>query len=246
MSNYPAARSGRRTSPIDEGNLNRSFPGDPRGSITQMIAHLIEEELVPNVDLLIDLHSGGSSLMYLPSTQVLLQDDGTISLAEKELADAYGAPFNHVLHEEGDDHSAEAARRKGKLLLCSEFGGGGTVTPDILKICEDGLLRALHAFNLLTALPDGLSPPQVPRYLEIKGDEHYIYASEDGLHEPLVELDEEVHASDAAGVIHFPETPQREPQIEYFQSDGIVVCKRVPGRSERGDCLFHLASDWPE
>ena len=66
-----------------------------------MIAHLIEEELVPNVDLLIDLHSGGSSLMYLPSTQVLLQDDGTISPAEKELADAYGAPFNHVLHEEG-------------------------------------------------------------------------------------------------------------------------------------------------
>ena len=29
MSNYPAAKAGRRTSPIDEGNLNRNFPGDP-------------------------------------------------------------------------------------------------------------------------------------------------------------------------------------------------------------------------
>ena len=68
MSNYPAARPGRRTSPIDEGNLNRNFPGDLRGTITQMIAHMIEEELLPEVHLLVDLHSGGSSLMYLPST----------------------------------------------------------------------------------------------------------------------------------------------------------------------------------
>ena len=68
MSNYPAARPGRRTSPIDEGNLNRNFPGDLRGTITQMIAHMIEEELLPKVHLLVDLHSGGSSLMYLPST----------------------------------------------------------------------------------------------------------------------------------------------------------------------------------
>ena len=244
MSNYPAARSGRRTSPIDEGNLNRSFPGDLHGTITQMTAHMIETELLPNADLLIDLHSGGSSLMYLPSTQVLLQEDGTISSVEKRMADAYGAPFNHVLHEEGDDHSAEAARRNGKFLLSSEFGGGGTVTPEILKICHDGLLRALHAFDLLTALPDGLIPAQVPRYLEIRGDEHYVYASEDGLYEPLVELGDEVKAGDAAGAIHFPETPLRVPRVEYFRSNGVVVCKRIPGRSERGDCLFQLAIDW--
>ena len=35
MANYPAARAGRRTSPIDEGNLNRSFPGDPNVRVSQ-------------------------------------------------------------------------------------------------------------------------------------------------------------------------------------------------------------------
>ncbi len=30
--NFPAAMEGRRTSPIDEGNLNRSFPGDAEGT----------------------------------------------------------------------------------------------------------------------------------------------------------------------------------------------------------------------
>jgi hypothetical protein len=32
--------------------------------------------------------------------------------------------------------------------------------------------------------------------------------------------------------------------VEHFKADGLVVCKRVPGRTERGDCLFHLAADW--
>src|SRR6185437_5134488 len=65
--NYPAAMAGLRTSPIDQGNLNRLFPGDANGTITQQIAYYIEEELIPMADIVCDLHSGGSSLMYVPS-----------------------------------------------------------------------------------------------------------------------------------------------------------------------------------
>ena len=36
--NYPAFRAGTRTSPIDKGNLNRSFPGRPDGTVTEKIA----------------------------------------------------------------------------------------------------------------------------------------------------------------------------------------------------------------
>jgi len=39
MANAPAAGAGLRTSPIDAGNLNRSFPGQVRGTPTQLIAH---------------------------------------------------------------------------------------------------------------------------------------------------------------------------------------------------------------
>lgn len=65
--NYPAAVAGTRTSPIDEGNLNRSFPGDPDGGVTAQIAWYIENILLPQCDYVFDLHSGGSSLMYIPS-----------------------------------------------------------------------------------------------------------------------------------------------------------------------------------
>jgi len=63
MMNFPAAQAGMRTSPIDEGNLNRTFPGDPDGRPTAMIAHYVESVLMPEVDAVIDLHSGGSSLI---------------------------------------------------------------------------------------------------------------------------------------------------------------------------------------
>nr|WP_255564131.1 succinylglutamate desuccinylase/aspartoacylase family protein [Mameliella sp. CS4] len=65
--NAPAAEAGRRCSPIDDGNLNRSFPGNPSGTPTEMIAHYVEEVLLPRSDVLIDLHSGGSSLLYPPT-----------------------------------------------------------------------------------------------------------------------------------------------------------------------------------
>src|SRR3954451_24425393 len=66
--NFPAAMAGTRTSPLDAGNLNRSFPGDPTGGPTAQIAYYIESELLPRCDFVLDIHSGGSSLTYLPST----------------------------------------------------------------------------------------------------------------------------------------------------------------------------------
>src|ERR1043166_8938898 len=58
--NFPAAMAGTRTSPLDQGNLNRSFPGDPAGGPTAQIAYYIEHELLPRCDFVLDIHSGGS------------------------------------------------------------------------------------------------------------------------------------------------------------------------------------------
>ena len=105
------------------------------------------------------------------------------------------------------------------------------------------LQRVLHRFGVLKDSSPGVPPPAVTRMTELL-PEHYTYSSEDGLFEPRVDLGDEVQAGDLAGHIHFPETPARPAQAVTFASDGIVVCKRIPARCERGDCLFHLASDW--
>ena len=46
-----------------------------------------------------------------------------------------------------------------------------------------------------------------------------------------------------AARIHTPETPWAPADTVHFARDGFVLCKRVPGRTVRGDCLFHLGTD---
>jgi len=84
------------------------------------------------------------------------------------------------------------------------------------------------------------APPT--RILQIRGADYYVYAPDAGLFEPLVELGAEVAAGQKAGYIHFHDTPWREPSVGVFQVSGTVLCKRMPCRTERGDCLFHLGT----
>src|SRR3954467_4018714 len=45
--NVPAFKADRPHSPLDSGNMNRAFPGDPKGSITSRIANFVTTELLP-------------------------------------------------------------------------------------------------------------------------------------------------------------------------------------------------------
>ncbi|MBV9523878.1 MAG: succinylglutamate desuccinylase/aspartoacylase family protein [Alphaproteobacteria bacterium] len=245
--NYPAAMAGMRTSPIDEGNLNRSFPGDPNGRPTAMIAHYIEAVLLPMADFVIDLHSGGSSLMYIPSALVRKPAEAAEVARIFEMLKIFGAPISMMLDmPQGEDRTLTGAtERVGVLHMGTELGGTGTVTPSALAIAERGVARLLMHFGVLRK-PLHEEPPGKTRILTVAGSDYYCYAPDNGLFEPFVELGDEVTAGQAAGAVHFPDTPWREPTLAYFQHGGVVICKRVPGRTERGDCLFHLGTDIAE
>ena len=75
MLNHPAVAAGTRLSPIDGKNMNRAFPGSPQDSITGQIAHFVATELLPTADLVIDIHSGGSSMHMLPSVNMHRVED---------------------------------------------------------------------------------------------------------------------------------------------------------------------------
>jgi predicted deacylase len=246
MANFPAAKAGLRTSPLDQGNLNRSFPGDPWGGPTQMIAHYIESVLLEGTDYLFDLHSGGSSLVYLPSMLIPLLDSDPERERKLAILQAFGLPYALLFRENSEEcrFSSSAAARQGAIALSTELGGGGTITPAVLAMAEVALQRLLRHIGVLDGRGEAPAAPEVtPRLMEVGGADYYCYAPEDGLFEPYVELGDLVEAGQAAGAIHFPETPWQEPVEVAFERHGMVLCKRVPGRSQRGDCLFHLASD---
>lgn len=246
MANFPAAKVGLRTSPLDEGNLNRSFPGDPDGTPTQMIAHYIESVLLKGTDYLFDLHSGGSSLHYLPSMLMTMLADEPDRAGKIGLLKAFGLPYALLFTRDFDSRlSGSAAVRQGAVAITTELGGSGTVTPDILAKVEGALARLLSYVGVLVDDEAGQEPPAETRFMVTAGEDYYCYASEEGLFEPYVELGDTVAAGQAAGALHTPETPWRAPAVVNFEREGLVLCKRVPGRCQRGDCLFHLASDVP-
>ena len=245
MANFPAADAGLRTSPLDQGNLNRTFPGDPLGTPTQAIAHYIETVLLAGADLMVDLHSGGSSLLYHQANMLAVDRETAEGKARlRALLAAFGLPHALFLgFGEGPGHfSSSAAKRQGAMAITTELGGGGMVQPHLLAMAEQGLRHLLGHAGVLTGpmVPDG--PPGEPRIMRVE-PEHYVYANERGLFEPLVELGDSVVAGQPAARIHFPETPGKAPVTVDFGETGLVVCKRVPARCERGDCLFHLGGD---
>jgi predicted deacylase len=239
--NLPAALAGTRVSPLDDGNLNRSFPGDPDGTPTRQIAFYVDSVLFPLADLFHDLHSGGGSLDYVAFASTHVGDDPALNAKGIAALGAFGAPLSLVWLDSKDPRfSPAAAMKRGVTALGGEFGGRGSVDPDGVALGETGLKRQLAAMGILD--PRHAPPPAAPgRLMTCPGREHFVYAPEPGLFEAAVRLGDEVRAGDLAGHVHFVDNPARAPVPCRFAADGTVVCKRHPGRVERGDCVFHLA-----
>ena len=99
--NYPAFRAGRRTSPIDGGNMNRVFPGNPTGTLTEKIADYFQRSLLPLADTVVDLHSGGRTMEFLPFCCAHVLEDKEQQSRCLAAMEAFNAPVSMMLPVEG-------------------------------------------------------------------------------------------------------------------------------------------------
>ncbi|GAA4133397.1 succinylglutamate desuccinylase/aspartoacylase family protein [Aminobacter aganoensis] len=239
--NYPAVISGRRVSPLDEGNLNRMFPGNALGTPSQMIAHYVSEVLIPMANFVVDLHSGGRSLHYVQSSLVRPGRDEGQRQALFQMMEVFGAPISFVSNGAGGGGMttlASAAEERNILALTTELGGGATLSSAGAALAENGLKRLLKHFGVTPELL--VEPAQPTRIMMVAGRDSFVYSHSRGIFEPFAELGDEVRADDEAGLIHPVEWPYREPQLVRFASSGLVACRRAPSLAEPGDCLFKL------
>jgi predicted deacylase len=202
--------------------------------------------LIPMADLVCDLHSGGSSLMYTPCA--LIKQSGNPAVYERQLAalHAFGAPLAYIQDgaqgQGGDQTLGSVADRMGKVSMGTELGGSGTLTPAALRVAERGINNLLVHLGIL---PESarIAPDERMQVFRVGGQDHMVYAPENGVCEPLVEIGATAKAGQPAARIHIAETPWAPPVEAQFLRDGYVLAKRLPGRSMRGDCLFFLGSE---
>lgn len=243
--NLPAALAHSRTSPIDQGNLARLFPGERDGTITRMIAHYIETELMPLADRSLDLHAGGSSLDYLPCTLARVPEPNALEETRANLM-AFGAPYACVSQtgrrrdgtvSPADDRTLLAAAvRRGIPAMAVELGGQGTATPATLSLTRRGLTNMLAHWGVLPRSHF----KQVPSIVADIRPEHHIFAPRRGVFAPLFTLGEHIEADSVVGHIHDLEQPEDAPRPVVAQAGGVVICRRVSAQVEPGDCLFQL------
>jgi predicted deacylase len=241
--NTPAVAAGRRVSPVDGLNLNRTYPGDPAGTISQQISAYVSDVIYPLGDAFIDLHSGGSSLDIIPSAIVEPAPKPEHRRRNVAAVRAFGAPLTVVIDNLGESRTSTAtAVRAGLTTVGTEMAGGGTVSRAALAICRRGVRNVLAHLGIIE--PSAAAPAPDTRLLAIPGPPGFVFAESDGVFESFHDLGAEVRAGEAAGCIHHLIEPNRAPEVLRFSADGIVYGRRQPGRVVPGNCCLVVAAPY--
>lgn len=236
--NLPAANTNTRLSPLDGRDLNRSFPGSDIETVTGRITEFISQELVEPADVVVDLHSGGNSLDFVPCAIMHKLSNKKLYNKTKNALEAFNAPYTLELEEIDADGMLDTyVEKKGKVFVTTELRGGGRVSPEATQIAETGLKRLLSHFQVLPAIFDQSIQTKV---FEVPGPENFIHSTQTGIFEPLKDLSAPVKAGEVIGYVHNFNSNQDKP-VEYKSNvDGEVLAMRAQALSEPGDCLFMI------
>ncbi|MFM8187633.1 MAG: succinylglutamate desuccinylase/aspartoacylase family protein [Pirellula sp.] len=238
--NFPAALAATRLSPIDGMNLNRAFPGDAHGSVTSQIAHYLTHELFPISDAVIDIHSGGRSMEFVPCSHMHVVSDRAQRQSMLDAMLAWNTDFCFLYTDiAGSGLLPVEAENQGKTVITTELGGGEAIPASVHRIAHDGLVNVLRHLGVLSgALQSreslGLPPTVLTQALESK---NYLLAPESGIFEVCVELGDMVAVDQPIGRIHFLERPDRQPIEILAPKPGYLICMRSPCKTQQGDCV---------
>lgn len=247
--NLPAVMAGKRCSPMDGLNLNRVFPGDPNGSVTEVIAHYVSSVLLPICDVQIDLHSGGNTLDFIPFVQMIRSRDKALERRTLEACKVFGTPIGLLTTELDPAGNLETiCDELGVMTIQSELGGGGTVSKTNVGYAETGAMNLLKYFGVIQGdivKPQDQGRPPM-RLMQFRNTSSYVMSPDDGLFEPFFELGDPCEKGNAIGQVHYPHHIEKPPWLVHATCDGTVLSKRPPGIVRRGDNVAIIAQDLGE
>jgi uncharacterized protein len=184
--------------PEDGKNLNRCYPGDPAGTISDRLAYATFTQLITGSDALIDAHAGDMVEALHPFAMF---HAAPTEARAREMATAYG--LGYVIRQEPSPDgslgglTSEAATNIGIPAITAESGECGLVQQDAV----DRHVRGLdHVLALLGIADDpapaapGAGPTYLTRFL-------WMYCKDAGWWEPAVRTGESVTEGQTLGTV---------------------------------------------
>ena len=212
----------------DRRDLNRSFPGSAKGSLSARLAHLFLEEVVSKADYGVDLHTATQHRTNWPQIRADLDQ----SEADR-LAQAFGAPV--VLNADLRPGSLRAAAQDlGIPVLVYEAGQALAFDEASIRIGVRGIIRLMHQIGMLRGR--AARPPAAPVF---SASSFWVRADEGGIVRPFVKLGAWVDQGQVLGVVSDP-LGQTDLEVRAPEKGLIIGQSNLPAVNE-GDALFHLA-----
>jgi len=244
--NFPAARAATRLSPLDGMNMNRAFPGDRNGCVTSQIADYLTTVLFPLSDIVIDIHSGGRSMEFVPCAHMHVVKD--LDQRQQMLGAmlAWNTDFAFLYTDiAGTGLLPVEAENRGKIVVTTELGGGEAIPAHVHRIAYEGLKNVLRHLGVLVGRSVSREeldkkPVTITAALDA---ENYLLAPKSGIFEIAVELGDAVVAGQPVGFIHDLESPRNEPETIVATKTGYLVCMRAPCLTQQGDCVAVIAQE---
>jgi predicted deacylase len=182
--------------PADGKNLNRHFPGNPAGTVTERLADAIFTKLIAGSDAYIDAHCGDQPEALEPFA---IYDAGPAEDKALGLALAYGLPYV-IRQEPGPDRavggtSSTAAAEAGIPAITAEAGGCGIVEPDKVEMHVRGLDRVLAHLRMTSSAGVAPAPPiRLTRFI-------WLRSEHGGWWEPAVTVGDSVASGQLLGTV---------------------------------------------
>ena len=228
--NPQAFAGGMRRNPVDQGDLNRSFPGAPDGSVSTRLARLILDELIDGAVAMLSLHGWSKEALVLPYGEYPIEDS-EVGRKSRECAAHLGFEYLHpYVWPEGV--LGNSALAMGVAAVETEIGGQGTVTAAGQALSRQFILRFLDFFGVLPwkETPIKVAPVEV---------EHVdLFAEYAGLFETALKIGDHVTGGAQLGVI----TDLRGVTAQELQAPtaGTVAILRTFASVQPGDRLVQL------
>ena len=212
----------------DGKDVNRTFPGHPRGSLASRVAHRFMREIMPLVDYGIDFHTGGAARANHPQLRCVLGEEASIDA----LAAAFAAPF--TLHARLRTGSLRAtAHALGKPIIVYETGESLRLDEGGIEEAIAGTLRVLHHLGM------GPEGPRPARPNIVCRRHRWLRARYAGLFRAHVTLGDFVEEGQIFGSIADPYGEQ-SVRLEATASGYVIGLNYMPVVNQ-GDALLHLA-----
>jgi predicted deacylase len=213
----------------DRRDLNRSFPGSPKGSIAGRLAHLFLEEIVSKADYGIDLHTGAINRSNFPQIRANLDDELTF-----EIAAAFGAPV--MINSNIRDGSLRGcASELGMPMLIYEAGEALRFDETFIRAGMRGVLNVMRHIGML---PERRRAKQVTPV--IARSTRWVRAVTSGIVSGRVALGSTILVGQRLATISSPLGDDEEEV--YSPIDGIVIGRSNIPLAHEGDALFNLSS----